>query len=149
MNCHCSIEDCIVLQQCCHWVMELCCSEARKSTHKPASFEEEQDLLIYNYDPVYVSKDGYVPDLLSSITTVVSSTVTFSSFRLWLLTLWCCECVCRKATFDQAYVFHWCPQCGTIMLYVKHLPSFKELPSRQSIWLTKFSSFFLVTQMIY
>lgn len=33
-------------------------SEARKSTHKPASFEEEQDLLIYNYDPVYVSKDG-------------------------------------------------------------------------------------------
>ncbi|XP_024366130.1 gamma-glutamyl hydrolase 1 [Physcomitrium patens] len=33
-------------------------AEARKSSHKPASYEEEQAFLIYNYDPVYTSKDG-------------------------------------------------------------------------------------------
>lgn len=33
-------------------------SEARKSSHKPASRKELEDFLIYNYDPVFVSKDG-------------------------------------------------------------------------------------------
>lgn len=51
--------------------MEIRCSEARKSSHKPASRKELEDFLIYNYDPVFVSKDGYVSDgLLSAVITV-------------------------------------------------------------------------------
>ncbi|KAG0558506.1 hypothetical protein KC19_10G033500 [Ceratodon purpureus] len=33
-------------------------AEARKSAHRPASRKQEEDFLIYNYNPVYVSKDG-------------------------------------------------------------------------------------------
>lgn len=42
----------------------ICCSEARKSTHTPSSFKEEQDFLIYNHAPVYTGKEGCVLDLL-------------------------------------------------------------------------------------
>ncbi|XP_024399813.1 gamma-glutamyl hydrolase 1 [Physcomitrium patens] len=33
-------------------------AEARKSTHTPSSFKEEQDFLIYNHAPVYTGKEG-------------------------------------------------------------------------------------------
>lgn len=36
-----------------------CCSEARKSQHKPISNDEERELMMYNYKPFYSNKDGY------------------------------------------------------------------------------------------
>lgn len=51
--------------------MICCCSEARKSQHKPISNDQEHELMFYNYEPSYTNKDGYGFKILGSRSFIV------------------------------------------------------------------------------
>jgi hypothetical protein len=80
--------------------MICCCSEARKSQHKPISNDQEHELMFYNYEPSYTNKDGYGFKILGSRSFIVSSYINYahsshtyySNSLVESLIIWPCNC---------------------------------------------------------